>query len=172
MKKKHAFHFIISEHVGTMKGCERLDPFSVITYHLSLFFLAILPGSLFWKDGNIGRRAVQWSKYRQELMSHLGAHIQSHTRPAGRLNGLSRLQHPCRVAFFFFFFQRSTPTNTFQRGKKRCQLSCLFLKHSVKDGFVHSLGWSCSKACFYGHGHSEQTCIKPICDRTEGITAN
>lgn len=72
----------------------------------------------------------------------------------------------------FFFFQRSTPTNTFQRGKKRCQLSCLFLKHSVKDGFVHSLGWSCSKACFYGHGHSEQTCIKPICDRTEGITAN
>lgn len=37
-KEKLAFHFIISEGVGTMKGCGRLDPFSVITYHLGLFF--------------------------------------------------------------------------------------------------------------------------------------
>lgn len=38
MGKKLAFHFIISEGVGTMRGCGRLDPFSVITYHLGLFF--------------------------------------------------------------------------------------------------------------------------------------
>lgn len=38
-KKKLAFHFIISEGVGTMKGCGRPDPFTVITYHLGLFFL-------------------------------------------------------------------------------------------------------------------------------------
>lgn len=37
-KKKPAFHFIISEGVGTVKRCGRLDPFSVITYHLGLFF--------------------------------------------------------------------------------------------------------------------------------------
>lgn len=37
-KRKLAFHFIISEGVGTMKGCRRLHPFSIITYHLSLFF--------------------------------------------------------------------------------------------------------------------------------------
>lgn len=40
-KKKLAFHFIISEGVGTMKGCGRLHPFSIITYHLSLFFSPI-----------------------------------------------------------------------------------------------------------------------------------
>lgn len=38
MKRELAFHFIISEGVGTMKGCRRLHPFSIITYHLSLFF--------------------------------------------------------------------------------------------------------------------------------------
>lgn len=38
MKRKLAFHLIISEGVGTMKGCRRLHPFSIITYHLSLFF--------------------------------------------------------------------------------------------------------------------------------------
>lgn len=37
-RKKLAFHFIISEGVGTMKGCGRLDLFSVITYHPGLFF--------------------------------------------------------------------------------------------------------------------------------------
>lgn len=41
MKEKNlAFHFIISEGVSTMKGCGRLDPFSIITYHLGLFSLA------------------------------------------------------------------------------------------------------------------------------------
>lgn len=63
-------------------------------------FLAILPGSLFWKDGNIGRIGIQWVKYRQDLMCHRGAQMRCHTRPVGRLTGLGRLRHPCGVVFF------------------------------------------------------------------------
>lgn len=111
-------------------------------------FLAILPGSLFWKDGNIGRRAVQWVKYRQELMCHLGAHMRSHTRPAGRLTCLGRLWHPCGVAFF----QCSTHTNTFQK-KVPAQL---FVPITQCEGcFRHSfhicVADHCSMVCFYGH---------------------
>lgn len=100
-----------------------------------VFFLAILPGSLFWKDGNIGRRAVQWSKYRQELMSHLGAHIQSHTRPAGRLNGLSRLQHPCGVAFFFL--SAFHPSKYISKGKKNVPTQ-LFVPKTQCEGWICS----------------------------------
>lgn len=38
MVEKPALRFILSECVGTMKGCEEMNPFSVITYHLRLFF--------------------------------------------------------------------------------------------------------------------------------------
>lgn len=54
-----AFHFIITESVGTMKGCGRLPPFSIITYHLSPFIFTVLTGRLFYKDGNVGMISVQ-----------------------------------------------------------------------------------------------------------------
>lgn len=56
-KKSFALHFIISEGVGTMKGCGRMDPFSVITYHLGLFFsLFSLAASPKWM-GTLEREA-------------------------------------------------------------------------------------------------------------------
>ncbi len=121
--------------------CNYISPRSV--------FLAILTGSFFWKDGNIGRRGVQWVKYRQELMCHLGAHMRCHTRPAGRLTGLGRLRHPCGVAFF----QCSTHTNAFQKnsaGSDVCSYNTVWklfsslLPHSCSQPL-------CSMACSCGH---------------------
>lgn len=95
-----------------MKGCRRLHPFSVITYHLGLFFLS--PFSLAPRAkrmGTLEREANQRVKYRREPMCHLGAHTPCHTRPAGLLAGPGRLQHSCGVVFSPW----STHTNAFQR---------------------------------------------------------
>lgn len=75
-----------------MKGCGRLDPFTVIIYHLGLFFSPPSQAASSKKDGNIGRRGVQEVKYRQELMCHLGAQMRCHTRPAGRPVSIKLIQ--------------------------------------------------------------------------------
>lgn len=78
-----------------MKGCGRLDPFSVIAYHLSLFF-SRFSRQLVQMDENIGKRGVHWVKYRHELLCHPGARMRRYTRPATRLTAPYRLSHPCR----------------------------------------------------------------------------
>lgn len=137
-----------------LKGCERLEPFSVITYHLSLFFFS--PFSLAAFSERMGTLEGEPSSDLNIDKSWCLILVLIYKATQGRLvDWMASADCSTHAELHFFFFQRSTPANTFQRGKKMCQLSCLFLKHSVKDGFVHSLGWSCSKACFYGHGHSE-----------------
>lgn len=94
-------------------------------------FLAIPPGSFFWKDENIGRRVVQWVKYRQELMCHLCAHMQRHTRlPVGWLASAD-----CGTHAGLHFFQCSTHRNIFQR-ELPAQLFVPTTK--CEDWFCHS----------------------------------
>ena len=132
-----------------MTGCGRLDQFSVITYHLA-WFSHHSPWQPQLKGWENWKRCVQWVKYRQELMCHLCAHMQCHTRPAGRLDGLGRFRHRCRSCIFFQCSKHKKYTS-----KKRYQSSCLSLQHSSKAASVTPSTFFaailCSTAYLYCH---------------------
>lgn len=116
-KKKNpnpAFHFIICQGAGTQRGCGRLNPFSVITHHLGLFFSPLSLAASSERMGTLEGEASSELNLDRCVISLLicGA---TRGRP-GRPTGLGRLRHPCGVAFLF------PPTQTLQKNG-----SCLLL---------------------------------------------
>lgn len=155
-----------------MKGCGRLDPFSVITYHLGLFFS---PFSLAASSKRMGTLEGVASSELNIDKSWCVILVLICDATQGQLVGwLAPTDCSTRAGLHFL----SIPPTQIHFFLKRCQLSCLFLNHSVKAVLVTHCSFS--SPCFVVSPvftaytllcQSEWTTLKLVYGCIEGLCA-
>lgn len=154
-----------------MKGCGRLDPFSVITYHLGLFFSPFSLAASSERMGTLeGEASSELNIDESWCVILVLIRAATEGQPVGWLAD-------CSTHAGLHFFQCSTHTNTFLRRKKKgassdvCSYNTVWrLFSSVPHAARRFVVWPVPMA-IYGLCQSEQTSVKPVDSGTEGIAA-